>query len=144
MIYTLSNLDIALLIGVGSAIIIGALIFFLAGTYHVKKGYEVIIEKANEYYTTLREGWHFKMPIVYQRAGTYCVAPQVRRYTSQAGNKLSVTYHVKDTKTFHYCGLQFETIMLKIEKENSEITLPVLQNTFSKYGLEFLNIQKVD
>lgn len=144
MIYALSNLDIALLIGVGAAIIIGALIFFLAGVYHVKKGYEVIIEKANEYYTTLKEGWHFKMPIVYQRAGTYCVAAQVRRYISQAGNKLSITYEVEDSKVFHYCGYNFEAIMLKIEKENSEITLPVLQDSFAKYGLKFLNIQKVD
>ena len=144
MINLISTLDLALLIGAGSAILIGAAIFFLTGIYHVKEDYEVIIEKAGEYYTTLTAGNHYKMPIVYQRVGSYCVAPQVRVYNTKVGNKLSITFQIEDTKKFHYCGLQFETIMAVIEKENSEIDLTVLQNSFAKYGLKFINIKKAD
>ena len=144
MINLISTLDLALLIGAGSAILIGAAIFFLTGIYHVKEDYEVIIEKAGEYYTTLTVGNHYKMPIVYQRVGSYCVAPQVRVYNTKVGNKLSITFQIEDTKKFHYCGLKFETIMAVIEKENSEIDLTVLQNSFAKYGLKFINIKKAD
>ena len=144
MINLISDLDIALLIGTGAALVIGAAIFFLTGIYHVKQDYEVIIEKAGEYYTTLRSGNHYKMPLVYQRVGYYCVAPQIRVYNTKVGNKLSITYQIEDTKKFHYCGLKFETIMAVIEKENNEINLIVLQNSFAKYGLKFINIKKAD
>ena len=144
MISLLSSLDIALLIGTGIAIVAGLIIFFLVGIYRVKKDYEAIIEKAGEYYTTLKQGVHFKMPVVYQRVALYCVAPQVRSYTSQAGNKLSITFQIEDSKKYHYSGLKFETIMALIEKENSEINLTDLQNTFSQYGLKFINIKKAD
>ena len=144
MLIYLSILDTVLLISAGAAILIGIGIFFLVGIYHVKKDYEIIIEKAGEYYTTLKQGTHFKMPIAYQRVGSYCVAPQLRTYVAKSGNKLCVTFQIEDTKKFHYCGLKFETIMAVIEKENSEITLTVLQDSFAKYGLKFINIQKAN
>ena len=144
MLFFLSTLDTVLLISASAAILIGIGIFFLVGIYHVKKDYELIIERAGEYYTTLKQGTYFKMPIAYQRVGSYCVAPQARTYITKSGNKLSVTYKIEDSKTFHYCGLKFETIMSVIEKENSEVTLAVLQNSFAKYGLKFINIQKAN
>lgn len=142
MIYALSNFDIALLIATGAAILLGIIIFFLAGLYHVKKDHCIIIEKARQYYQTYEEGWHFKMPIIYQRVGLYCLLPQVRVYTTESGNKLNVTYQIVDVKTYHYKGIKFETLMKVIEKENSEITLTVLQDKFKEYGLQFINIKK--
>ncbi len=144
MITLLDILDKVLIISASGAVFLGAVIFFIAGIYHIKDGYEAIVEKASGYYTTLTKGWYFKMPIVYQRVGLYCVRPQVRRYVTQVGNKLSVTYQIEDTQKFHYSGLKFETIMAVIEKENSEINLTVLQDNFAKYGLKFINIQKVN
>ena len=140
----LTNLDIIMLISIPSAILIGVLIFFLAGVHRVPKKHAIIIEKAKEFYCVYDSGTHFKMPIAYQRVGSYCVAPQIRVYNTKVENKLSITYQIEDTKKFHYCGLKFETIMAVIEKENSEIDLTVLQNSFAKYGLKFINIKKAD
>ena len=143
MIYEVSNIDLIFLIAIGVAILLGLFIFFLAGLYHVKKDHVIIIEKAREFYKIYESGWHFKMPIVYQRVGLYCIAPQVRRYIAKSGNKLSITYQIVDVKTYHYKGMRFELLMKVIEKENNEITLTVLENKFAEYGLKFINIQKV-
>ena len=142
MIWELTNLDIALLIATGIAIVVGALIFFSVGIYHVKADRAVIIEKAGKYYKTLKPGWHYYFPIVYQRVGYYVTAPQIRRYQTLSGNKLSVTYQLEDPEVFHYVQTDFETIMHKIENDNSEINLEVLQKEFAKRGLKFLNIKK--
>ena len=142
MIYELSNIDLVFIIAVGVSILLGLFIFFLAGLYHVKKDYAIIIERAREYYKTYEKGWHFKMPIKYQRVGLYCLAPQVRTYIANNGNKLSVTYQIVDVKKYHYSGMKFEVLMKVIEKENSEITLTVLENKFNEYGLKFINIKK--
>ena len=144
MNFALSNFDIALLIATGIAIVVGAIIFFLVGVYHVKSDRMVIIEKVGSYYKTLTPGWHYAFPIVYQRAGSYITAAQVRRYNTVKGNKLNVTYQLEDAKTFHYAHTDFETIMRKIETENEEINLEVLQKEFAKRGLKFINIQKVE
>lgn len=143
MIYSLSNFDIALIIAASGAVVLGIIFLFLAGVHRVKKGYCIIVEKVREYYATYYEGWHFKFPIIYQRVGLYCLVPQVRRYVSEAGNKLSITFKIEDPKTYHYKGINFETLMKVIEKENDEITLTVLKDKFHEYGLEFINIQKV-
>ena len=114
------------------------------GVYHVKSDHVVIIEKAGSYYKTLTQGWHYAFPIVYQRVGSYITAAQVRRYNTIKGNKLSVTYQLEDAKMFHYAHTDFETIMRKIETENEEINLEILQKEFAKRGLKFINIQKVE
>lgn len=144
MIWELTNLDIALLIATGIAIVVGALIFFSVGIYHVKEGRVVIIEKAGQYYKTLKPGWHYYFPIAYQRVAYYVTAPQIRRYQTLSGNKLSVTYQLEDAETFHYAHTDFETIMRKIENDNPEINLEVLQKEFAKRGLKFLNIKKAE
>ncbi|MCR5505698.1 MAG: hypothetical protein K6F07_01730 [Bacilli bacterium] len=140
----MSDLDKALIISASIAVALGLVFFFLAGVHKVKKNYAVIIEKAGEYYKTFDEGWHFAFPIIYQRVGLYCIIPQVRRYTTLKGNRLSITYQIEDVKTFHYCHMQLEVIMRKIEEENSEIDFAVLESTFARYGLKFINIKRVE
>ena len=140
----LSNLDKALIIAAAGAVVVGFLIFLLAGLYKVKKGYAAIVEKAGEYHHTLDSGWHFAMPIAYQRVGLYCVLPQIRRYTTKAGNKLSITYQIEDVKTWHYSHTELEVVMRKMEEENEEINLDILKKNFTKYGLKFINIKKVE
>lgn len=138
----LQPIDIAIIIAVPSAILIGLLMFFFAGLHHPRKNYAIIIEKARAFHCVYDQGFHFKMPIVYQRVGTYCIVPQTRTYLTNNGNNLDVTFQIEDVKTYHYAPIKFNDIMRKIEKENSEINLTILTETFNKYGLKFINIKK--
>ena len=98
----LTNLDIIMLISIPSAILIGVLIFFLAGVHRVPKKHAIIIEKAKEFYCVYDSGTHFKMPIAYQKVGVYCIVPQVRKYTANNGNHLDITFQIEDVKKYHY------------------------------------------
>ena len=138
----LSNLDKALILSTVIAIALGILIFFLAGLYRVPKGRVIIIEKARQFYCTYDKGIHYHNPLIYQRVGSYVIKPVVRRYTAQNGNELDITYKIEDVKKFHYSGMTFKAIMMRIEKENSEITLSVLTDSFAKFGLHFISINK--
>ena len=138
----LTNLDIIMLISIPSAILIGVLIFFLAGVHRVPKKHAIIIEKAKEFYCAYDSGTHFKMPIAYQKVGVYCIVPQVRKYTANNGNHLDITFQIEDVKKYHYSGKTFFDIMQEIEKENSEINLTVLTDSFNKYGLKFISINR--
>lgn len=140
----LSNLDKALLIATAIAIVLGIIIFFFAGLFRIKKGYVAIIEKMGEYHKAINEGWHFAFPIVYSRVGLYCILPQVRRYVTKSGNKLSITYQIEDVKKYHYNRIELEVLMRKVEEENSEIDLAILEKYFNEYGLRFINIKKVE
>ena len=138
----LSALDIVILISVPSALLIGLLIFFLAGLYRVPKNHAIVIEKARDFYCVYDSGVHFKMPIAYQRVGVYCIVPQIKKYVANNGNSLDITYQIIDVKLFHYSNISFDALMRKIEKENSEINLTILTDYFNKYGLKFINIKK--
>ena len=138
----ISTLDLVLLISAGVAILIGSLIFFFAGLYRVPKNHAIVMEKAREFYCIYDSGIHFKMPIAYQRVGTYCIVPQVRRYKALNGNSLDITFQIEDMKKYHYNFIRFEDLMARIEKENSEINLTVLTDKFAYYGLKFINIKK--
>lgn len=142
IIYSLSSLDIAMIISIPAVILIGIGIFLLAGVHRVPKNHAIIIEKMKEFYCVYDSKTHFKMPIIYQKVGVYCIVPQVRKYVANNGNSLDITFQIEDVKTYHYLGVTFEEIMRKIEKENSEINLTILTDTFSKYGLKFINIKK--
>ena len=138
----LSTLDIILLASIGGALLLGLIIFFLAGLHKVPKNHVIVIEKAREFYCIYEKGIHFKMPIIYQKAGVYCVEPLVRKYVANNGNHLDITYQIVDVRKYHEFGQGFEDIMKIIEKENSEINLTTLSNSFEKYGLKFINIKK--
>ena len=138
----LSPLDIAMIISIPSAILLGAVIFFFAGLHRVPKNHAIIIEKARNFYCVYDSGTHFKMPIAYQRVGIYCIAPQTKKYIANNGNSLDITYQIEDVKLFHYSEIGIDQLMKKIEKENSEINLTILNQYFAKYGLKFINIKK--
>ena len=139
---SLSPLDIAMLIALPSAFVLGGLIFFFAGLHHVPKNHAIIIEKAKQYYGTYTKGFVFKLPIAYQKVGTYCIVPITRGYIANNQNHLKITYQVEDVVKYHYSYIGFDEIMRRIEKENSEVTLTVLQDSFSQYGLKFISIDK--
>ena len=138
----LSALDIALLISAGVIIVLGVLVFFLAGLHHVPKNHAIVINKAGEFYCVYDKGTHFKMPVIYQRAGTYCISPIVQKYVANNGNHLDITYQVVDVEKYHKNHITLDDLMRRIEKENSEISSTVLSKKFSLYGLKFINVTK--
>ena len=138
----LQPLDIAIIIAVPSALLLGLLIFFLAGIHHPPKRHAIVIEKVKQFYCVYDKGTHFNMPIVYQRVGTYCIVPQTRTYIANNGNSLDITFQIDDVKKYHYSSIKFDEIMKKIEKENSEINLTILTNSFAEYGLKFISIKQ--
>lgn len=138
----LSALDIALLISAGVIIVLGILVFFLAGLHHVPKNHAIVINKAGEFYCVYDKGTHFKMPVIYQRVGTYCISPIVQKYIANNGNHLDITYQVVDVEKYHKNHIALDDLMKRIEKENSEINSTVLSEKFSLYGLKFINVTK--
>lgn len=138
----LQTVDLVIIIGSSCAIVLGILIFLFAGLHKVPKNHAIIFEKAREYYCTYDKGIHFKTPIAYQKVGTYCIVPQTRGYISVNGNHLKVTYQIEDVVKYHYSYIPFDELMQKIEKENSEINATVLIDTFNKYGLKFISIDR--
>lgn len=138
----LSQLDLLLIITIPVVILIGLVIFFFAGIHRVPKNHAIVITKAGQYYCYYTKGIHFKFPIVYQRAATYCIVPQVRKYVAENGNHLDITYCIKDVEKYHNNRILFNDLMKRIEKENSEINLTTLKSSFEQYGLEFISIKK--
>ena len=141
-VINLSALDIALLISAGVILLLAVIVFFLAGIQRVPKNHAIVINKAGEFYCVYDKGTHFKMPVVYQRAGVYCIAPVVQKYVANNGNHLDVTYQIVDVEKFHKNRILLEDLMRRIEKENSEINSTVLSEKFSMYGLKFINVTK--
>ncbi len=138
----MSNLDKALLIASGGAIILGICIFFLAGIFYVKKDKAIVIERGGLYYGTYYHGFHFFLPIIYQRKGTYNTVPQVVRITVNDGIKLDVTYKITDFEKYHYCGTNIEGFVKRIRKENSELTIAVFKDKFLTIGCDFISIER--
>ena len=141
-VINLSALDIALLISAGVILLLAVIVFFLAGIQRVPKNHAIVINKAGEFYCVYDKGTHFKMPVVYQRAGVYCIAPVVQKYVANNGNHLDITYQIVDVEKFHKNRIHLEDLMRRIEKENSEINSTVLSEKFSMYGLKFINVTK--
>lgn len=138
----LSTLDIALIIAASTAILIGLIIFIISGFYKVPKNHGIIFERSCKFNSYYDKGVHFKFPIFYQRVAVYCIVPQTRKYIAQNGNKLDVTFTITDPVKYHYSELKFDEIMKKIEKENEDVNLQVLKDSFVIYGLEFISIKK--
>lgn len=138
----MTELETALLIACIAAIGIGAIFFFVAGIYHTKKDHAIVIEKAGKFQGVYYEGWHYFLPIKYQRRGTYVTAPQVIRVKVQDGPVLEVTYKIVDVEKYHYQGIPIEAIVNRIRKENAEITVEILKQGFIEKGIEFINIKR--
>ena len=138
----LSALDTALLISAGVILLLAVLVFFLVGIHRVPKNHAIVINKAGEFYCVYDKGTHFKVPVIYQRAGVYCIAPIVKKYVANNGNHLDITYQIVDVEKFHKNRIELDDLMKRIEKENSEINSTVLSEKFSMYGLKFINVTK--
>ncbi len=141
-IINLSALDTALLISLGIIVALGILVFFLAGLHRVPKNHAIVINKVGQLHCVYTRGVHFKMPIVYQRAGIYPLSPMVQKYIANNGNHLDVTFQIVDVEKYHKNHITLNDLMKRIEKENSEINFTVLSDKFALFGLKFINITK--
>ena len=137
-----ANLDIALLISGAAALVIGTLIFFGVGIYKVKPKYASIIERVDKFHKVINKGWHYFMPIIYKRAGTYCIAPQQIGVTLENGIKVNVIYQIIDPKTYHYNFIDIQTYLHKINRQNENVTTSLLEEEFKKIGIKFISISK--
>ena len=142
MILYLDSLDIALLISGIGALLVGAIIFFIVGIYKVKPKHVIIIERVNTFYKVVGKGFHFFMPLVYKKVGTYCIAPMQEGITLDNGNKLYLTYQITDPQTYHYKGIDVGTYLNKINKLNETITTELLEKEFLLIGIKFISVKK--
>ena len=138
----MSELDIVLLIILSSVILLSVIIFFLSGVYRVKKGYTMIIEKAEEFYKECGEGKYFFMPVVYKRKGIYPLSPLEKDVHLENGNTLILTFQIIDVKKFHYSSRDVELEINKAAKENEEMDEEVLRSTLENIGVKYLGIRK--
>lgn len=138
----MTELEKALLIACIVAVGLGALFFFAAGIFHTKKDKAIVIEKTGSFKGVYYEGWHYFLPIIYQRRGTYVTAPQVIRVQVKDGPLLDVTYKITDVKKYHYEGIPIEAIVNRVRNENKEITIDILKKAFAERGIEFINIKR--
>lgn len=142
MVLLIETFDLVLIISALAALVVGALIFFSIGIYRVKKDHAVIIEKINTYHKTIYKGWYYFLPIIYRRVGYYCVAIQQRTIFLENGNKLIITYQIKDVEKYHYSGIKVESLVLKIRNSYESLTKEIMLEEFEKRGLIYYSLTK--
>ena len=138
----MSKLDITLLIILGSTLVISIILFFVSGIYRVKKGYMMVIEKAEKFYQVCPEGRYYFMPVMYKRKGIYPLEPLEKDLHLKNGNVLLITYQIVDVQKFHYSSRDIELEVNKAVDENSEMSKEILEATLDNIGVKFLGIRR--
>ncbi len=138
----MSKLDITLLIILGSTLVISIILFFVSGIYRVKKGYMMVIEKAEKLYQVCPEGRYYFMPVMYKRKGIYPLEPLEKDLHLKNGNVLLITYQIVDVQKFHYSSRDIELEVNKAVDENPEMSKEILETTLDNIGVKFLGIRR--
>ena len=138
----MSKLDITLLIILGSTLVISIILFFVSGIYRVKKGYMMVIEKAEKFYQVCPEGRYYFMPVMYKRKGIYPLEPLEKDLHLKNGNVLLITYQIVDVQKFHYSSRDIELEVNKAVDQNPEMSKEILETTLDNIGVKFLGIRK--
>ena len=141
MILGLSTLDIILLITLGATVILGSLIFFLAGIYRVKKNTVMLIEKAEQFYNIYPEGTYFFMPVIYKRKGIYTIVPMEKDIHIEGLRDLILTFQVIDVKKYHYYSGDVEKKVRETYLNNPEINEDILKDALDSIGIKYINIR---
>lgn len=138
----MGKLDVILIIILGSTLLISVILFFLSGIYRVKKGYVMIIEKAEKFYQACPEGRYYFMPVAYKRKGVYPLLPLEKDLHLKNGNVLLITYQIEDPVKFHYSSRDIELEINNAVDENPEMSKEILESTLDNIGIKFLGIRK--
>ena len=108
----------------------------------MKKGYVMIMEKAEKFYQACPEGKYYFMPVAYKRKGIYPIEPLEKDLHLKNGNVLLITYQIEDPVKFHYSSRDIELEINKSVEENDEMSKEILESTLSNIGIKFINIRK--
>ena len=137
----MSQIDIILLIVLASCLLLGAIIFFLAGIYKVKKDKVMVVEKAGQFYKLYEEGTYFLMPIVYKRKGVYTIKPLEKDIHIEGLRDLIITYQVIDVYKYHYYDGDVETCVRNTYENNPEMSEELLRNSLRDIGIKYIAIR---
>ncbi len=137
----MSGLDIALVIIIPSAIVLGLGLFFLSGVYVVKKNKAILIEKTGQFYGVYKKGVYFFMPILYQRKGVYSVGENKQDIHILNGRVLVLTYEIEDVEKFHYSELNIEQAINEVNSTTKEMSEELLENALKEIGVKYISIR---
>ncbi len=137
----MSGLDIALIVIIPSALVLGFGIYLLAGVYIVKKNKAILIEKNAQFYGVYTKGVHFFWPIIYQRQGVYSVGENKQDIHIQNGRVLVLTYEIVDVQKFHYSEKNIEQTINEVNSSTEEMTEELLVNALNEIGVKFISIR---
>lgn len=137
----MKQIDIILLIILGSALILGALIFFLSGIYKVKKDRVMVIEKLEQFYGLYSEGTYFFMPLIYKRKGVYTIVKMEKDVRIEGLREMTITYQVVDVKKYHYYDGDVTKCVEETYKNNPDLDEETLRAELEGIGIKYLGIR---
>lgn len=142
-IFSLSALDLLLIIVPIVVLFLGISMIALSGVYIVKKNMVYVIEKYNQFDKLLYEGKYFLTPLVYHKAAKYSLLSQTRTLSLENGNNINFTYKIVDVYKYHYTKTKINDYLNKIVKNVEHITFEYIKEEFNKVGIEVISIQKI-
>lgn len=137
----MSKLDIILLSILGGTILLGSLIFFLAGVYKVKKDKAMVIEKAEKFYGIYKEGTYFFMPVLYKRKGVYTLVPMEKDINIKELRPMVLTFQVEDVKEYHYYDGDVEKRVMEIYEKSPDLDEETLREGLKEIGIKYIKIR---
>lgn len=138
----MSDLDLLLLILIPSVIVIGTILFLLAGVYKVKENQMMVIEKYNSFYGLYKKGIYFFFPNVHRRVGVYTIATMEKDIHLKNGNRLVLTYLVEDVKKYHYSKNDVEAQVVETSSNVEEMNEDILKDCLNEIGIKYISIRK--
>lgn len=99
------------------ALLLGIIIFLLAGIFRVKPDTAAIFEKLGEFKFLHQQGFYFHFPIFYQKVATYSTK-QVTEIINFNDEKIQLVYHIIDIPKFHYSGHDIEKALATTLADN--------------------------
>lgn len=137
----LSPLQFALVLT--GVLLLGAILFFLTGFIHVKKGYVAIIERTGTFLNIYKSGFHYFFPLLYRRVGMYPVGEAKIIYTLDRED-YRLTIEILDVKKYHYEGHHDAEGIVKASLKDSKDKLSeTLVSRFKKVGVRFIQLEKI-
>ena len=137
----MDTLDIILLSILGGTIVIGSVMFFLAGIYKVKKDKAMVIEKSEQFYGIYKEGLYFFMPVLYKRKGVYTLVPMEKDIHIDGLRDMVITYQVVDVKKYHYYEGDVELKIQSTYEKFPNLDEETLRNELENIGIKYISIR---
>jgi hypothetical protein len=105
------------------------LLFFLSGLIHVKKNHLIVVGKHARYQSLLAEGWHYRLPFLYEVSAPYPVNPESFLISLKGGRKAKGRYVVKDPQAYFEGHLSLRHVLKDLAKESKDAPTLVKEST---------------